>query len=139
MTRQTYAMIKPDAYQAGFVGEILERIVKEGFKIIKTKQFTFNDESVTYFYDEHKEKEWFPKLKEFMMSGPCVGIVLEHPNAIIKWRELIGPTSVTVAKEKAPNSLRAKYGDLSNISRNACHGSDSEASAEREIAFFYNQ
>ncbi len=138
-TQQTYAMIKPDAVAARNVYKILTRITKEGFKIIKIKQFVFNNESVTYFYDEHKEKSWFCNLKEFMLSGPCVGIILEHPEAITKWRELIGPTNINVAKEKYPNCLRALYGDPTNTSKNACHGSDSKESAKREIEFFLKQ
>lgn len=72
-----------------------------------------------------------------MMSGPCFCMVLEGINAIKNWRLFIGPTSVITAKQTAPNSLRAKYGDEVDSSKNTCHGSDSETSANREINFIF--
>ena len=136
MTEQTFAMIKPDAIKAGYLDKILNHITSNGFKIVMQREFTFSLDDVEYFYQEHKNTSWFGDLKTFMMSGPCVGLVLEKPNAVVEWRKLIGPTNVSTAKTTAPNSLRALYGDAENSSKNACHGSDGLASASREILFF---
>lgn len=136
--QQTFAMIKPDAVKKGHVNEIMYAIRKNQFKIIDSKEYTFNSNSVDEFYAEHKDKDFFPKLKEFMMSGPVLLLVLQAEDGIRQWRKLIGPTNVTKAKLVAPHTLRAIYGDETDTSKNACHGSDSQDSARREIEFFNN-
>lgn len=135
---RTYAMIKPDAVLAGNVDLIMKRINDSGFKICSAREFRFTSDSVKSFYDEHKDKSWFSNLETFMLSGPCVGLVLEAPEAISKWRKLIGPTNVEKAKTDDPTCLRALYGSTENSSHNACHGSDSIESANKEILFFEN-
>lgn len=134
--QQTFAMIKPDAVSKGYTEEITKSIRRNGFKIISSKEFTFNSDTVDYFYGEHKGKDMFPKLKEFMISGPVILLVLEAENAIKQWRKLIGPTLVNKARLVAPHTLRAIYGDDLDSTHNACHGSDSKDSAKREIEFF---
>lgn len=135
--QQTFAIIKPDAVASGYAPHILKTIT-EHFTIVESKCITLTSEACEYFYEEHKDKSFYPHLRSFMMSGPCVCLVLEAPNAIKKWREIIGPTNVKVAKLTTPNSMRALYGDESDTSKNACHGSDSVTSAEREIDFLLN-
>lgn len=134
--QQTLAIIKPDAVSAKYDDFIKLSIQKNGFTIKDSKNFTFDSESVDYLYEEHKNKDFFLKLKEFMMSGPSILLILEANNAIIQWRQLIGPADIKRAKKSYPYTLRAIYGDEQNNTRNACHGSDSIESAAREIAFF---
>ena len=135
--QQTFAMIKPDATGAHQTDAIIKIIEDSGIKIVMMKQFVFNKESASYFYDEHRNTSFFESLVEFMTSGHCVGLVLECPDAIKTWRQMIGPTNVMIAKDQAPKSIRALFGDTSNPSKNACHGSDSVTSAKREIDFLY--
>lgn len=133
---QTFALIKPNVTTNEKIEEILKKINNAEFKVIMSKKFLFDDAFVEHFYGEHKHQPWFENLRVSMMSGQCMGLVLERENAINEWRKLIGPTNVQVAKRDFPQSLRALYGDEHNTAKNAFHGSDSETSAKREIAFF---
>ena len=83
------------------------------------------------FYAEHQGKSFYPGLVEFMTSDFAVGMELVAPDAIKKWREVLGPTNSEVAREKAPQSLRARFG--TDGQKNCAHGSDSNESAEREL------
>jgi nucleoside diphosphate kinase len=87
------------------------------------------------FYAEHQGRPLFPGLVEFMASGPAVAAVLARPDAVRAWRALVGPTNPLEARSAAPKSLRALYG--ADGTHNAVHGSDSAASAAREIKFFF--
>eukprot|EP01025_Chloroclados_australasicus_P060535 TRINITY_DN7779_c0_g1_i8.p4 TRINITY_DN7779_c0_g1~~TRINITY_DN7779_c0_g1_i8.p4 ORF type:complete len:126 (-),score=15.36 TRINITY_DN7779_c0_g1_i8:126-503(-) len=81
------------------------------------------------------QKSFFRKLVEFMSSGPISVLLLEKENAVAEWREFIGPTDPSTAKDEAPNSLRAQFGE--DKTRNGLHGSDSIKSADREIRYFF--
>ena len=100
---------------------------------MKTTQLT--KEQAETFYAEHKDRPFFQALATFMSSGPIVAMHLSSPDAIKKWRALIGPTNTQKAKEEAPDSLRARFG--TDGTKNACHGSDSPSSAQRELTFFF--
>jgi len=89
------------------------------------------------FYAEHRGKPFYDELTDFMSSGPIVALELIADGAIQKWRKLIGPTNTFKAREEAPSCLRAQFG--TDGTRNACHGSDSPASADRELGFFFEQ
>lgn len=98
-------MIKPDAYLN--IGKIIQRIQAEGFQINKLKMFKFTPDQASEFYGEHWGKPFFPTLIDFMTSDVSVGMELVWENAIAHWRKVIGPTNYQVAKETAPNSIRA--------------------------------
>ena len=132
---QTYAMIKPDAVAAGAVDEIVLRLEMNGFTVAKKAEAELEKELVESFYEEHKEKEFFGALVEFMTSGPAVKLCLERPNAILAWRAMLGPTNTEKAKEEAPGSLRALFG--TDGTKNAAHGSDSPESAARELGIMF--
>lgn len=134
--QRTFAMIKPDAMEKNYKNNILYAIDQNGFDIIDSLEITFNSDMVDEFYAEHVGKSFYPKLKEFMMSGQSCLLILENDDAVRSWRKLIGPTYVSNAKNIAPYTLRAIYGDNNDDSKNACHGSDSIESAKREINFF---
>ncbi|KAJ3107121.1 Thioredoxin domain-containing protein 3 [Phlyctochytrium planicorne] len=128
--QKTLALIKPDAYPT-HKAEILKRINEAGFKIVEESEVHFEKEKAQEFYKEHEGKGFYDELTSWMSSAPIYAIVLEKENAIKAWRELAGPTNSEKARESSPNSIRALFG--TNGSQNAVHGSDSPASAEREI------
>ena len=128
----TLSIIKPDAVGKNHIGEIYARFEKAGLKIVAAKMLRLTEETAGGFYAEHRERPFFPALIEFMTSGPVVVQVLEGENAIAKNRELMGATN---PKEADAGTIRADFAE--SIDANAVHGSDSPASAEREIAYFF--
>ncbi|KAI8823655.1 nucleoside diphosphate kinase, partial [Fimicolochytrium jonesii] len=131
---RTLALIKPDAYGL-HRDAILSRVQDDGFVIIKQEEVTFTREKAAEFYKEHLGKPFYDRLVEWMSSAPIYALVLEKEGAIKAWRELAGPTNAETARNTAPNSIRALYG--TDGSQNAVHGSDSAASAIREIGIVF--
>ncbi|MEC8444162.1 MAG: nucleoside-diphosphate kinase [Pseudomonadota bacterium] len=129
---RTLSIVKPDAVGKNVIGEILSRFEKAGLQIVAAKMVQLDDEKAGGFYAEHKERPFFGDLVSFMTSGPVVVQVLEGENAIAKNRELMGATN---PKEADAGTIRADFAE--SIDANAVHGSDSAASAEREIAYFF--
>ncbi len=130
---RTYLMIKPDGVQRGFVGEIISRFERKGLKIVGLKLLRITKEVAEKHYGEHKEKPFFKPLVEYITSGPVVAMVLEGKEAVSTAREMMGATDPLKA---APGTIRATYG--MDLGRNIIHGSDSLASAEREIGIFFS-
>ena len=133
--QHTYAMIKP-GYEA-FWGKVIDRITQEGLEIVNMKTMKFDDDFAAKFYAEHVGKPFYKDLAGYMTSGTIVAIEIAGPNAIAKWREIIGPTKKEVAVKDAPNSLRALY--ARSTTENLCHGSDSPTSAAREIELVFGK
>ncbi|MCD8520898.1 MAG: nucleoside-diphosphate kinase [Saccharospirillaceae bacterium] len=131
---RTLSIVKPDAVAKNVIGEIVTRFEKAGLQVVAAKMIKLDDEKAGGFYAEHKERPFFKDLVSFMTSGPVVVQVLEGENAIAKNRELMGATN---PKEAAAGTIRADFAE--SIDANAVHGSDSAASAEREIAYFFAQ
>ena len=129
----TLSIIKPDAVAKNVIGEIYSRFEKADLAIVAAKMMHLTQEQAEGFYAEHKERPFFNDLVAFMTSGPVVVQVLEGSGAILKNRDLMGATN---PKEAAAGTIRADF--ASSIDANAVHGSDSAASAEREIAYFFN-
>lgn len=130
--QKTLAIIKPDAFQAGVTGSIIQRIEDENFRIAGMRLVHMNTRQAEGFYYVHRQKPFFRSLIEFMTSGPCVLIVLEGRDVIGRWRILMGPTDPSAAEW---GTLRREYG--TSIERNAVHGSDSEDSAVYEINYLF--
>ncbi|MFW5824279.1 MAG: nucleoside-diphosphate kinase [Marinobacter sp.] len=130
---RTLSIIKPDAVAKNVIGEILSRFEKAGLKIVAAKMMHLSQEQAEGFYAEHRERPFFADLVAFMTSGPVVVQVLEGEGAIARNRDLMGATN---PKEAEPGTIRADFAET--IDANAVHGSDSAASAEREIAYFFN-
>jgi nucleoside-diphosphate kinase len=128
----TLSIIKPDAVAKNVIGEIYDRFEKNGLRVVAAKMLHLSDALAGGFYAEHKERPFFPALIEFMTSGPVIVQVLEGEGAIAKNRELMGATN---PKDAAPGTIRADFAE--SIDANAVHGSDSAASAAREIAYFF--
>lgn len=129
---RTFAMIKPDGVQRGLIGEIISRLEKRGIRIAALKMITISPELARAHYAEHQDKPFFAVLVEFITSGPVVAMVLEGEDVIRVLRTMMG---VTDPKQASPGTLR---GDLAiSVRHNLIHGSDSAASAAREIALFF--
>ena len=127
------SIIKPDAVAKNVIGKIYSRFETNGLKIVASKMQQLSTEKAEGFYAEHKERPFFGDLVKFMTSGPVVVQVLEGENAIAKHRDLMGATN---PKEAAAGTIRADFAE--SIDANAVHGSDSAASASREIAYFFS-
>ncbi len=134
MSNKTLAIIKPDAVGNGYAGEIIDKIIKAGFKIKAMKMVRLTRASAEGFYAIHKERPFFGELVEYMTSGPCIPIALEKENAVEDYRKLIGATDPAKAEEGTIRKLYAK-----DIQFNAVHGSDSDENAEKEISHFFSR
>jgi nucleoside-diphosphate kinase len=130
--QRTLSIIKPDAVAKNVIGEIESRFEKAGLQIVAAKMLKLSREQAEGFYAEHKERGFFGELVGFMTSGPVVVQVLEGDDAIARNRDLMGATN---PEEAAPGTIRADFAQ--SIDANAVHGSDSPESAEREIAYFF--
>ena len=132
MTERTLAIIKPDAVERRLAGRIVQRIEDEGFQIRAIRRVRLSRAEAEGFYAVHRQRPFFGSLTEFMASGPAVVIVLEAPDAIKKWRTLMGATDP--AKADA-GTLRKEFAE--SIERNATHGSDAPETAAYEIGYFF--
>ena len=130
---RTLSIIKPDATGANVTGRIVARLEAAGLRIIAQRRIRLTRPAAEGFYAEHRERPFFASLCEFMTSGPVVVQVLEGEDAIVRNREAMGATDPAAADA---GTLRKDFG--SSIERNAVHGSDSPASAVREIAYFFS-
>jgi nucleoside-diphosphate kinase len=129
---RTLSIIKPDATTRNLTGKINTIIENAGLTIVAQKRLYLSRREASIFYAEHKERSFFGELVEFMVSAPVVVQVLQGENAIAKYREVMGATNPENAAEGTIRKAHAK-----NVGENSVHGSDSAASAEREIAFFF--
>ena len=128
----TFAIIKPDAVAARHTGRIIQRIEAEGFQIRAMRLVHLTRKQAEGFYAVHRERPFFPSLTAFMSSGPAVVLALEAPDAIARWRTLMGATDP--AKAEA-GTLRKEFG--ASIENNATHGSDAPETAAFELAYFF--
>ena len=130
---RTLSIIKPDAVSKNVIGQIYSRFEKAGLKVVAAKMMHLSEEKAGGFYAEHKERPFYTDLVGFMTSGPVMIQVLEGENAVIVNRDLMGATN---PKEAAAGTIRADFAE--SIDANAVHGSDSPASAAREISYFFD-
>ncbi len=133
MSTQTFTMIKPDAMKNGHAGAIIDRFLKEGFKIVALKMTKLSAEKAGEFYAIHKERPFYGELVQFMSSGPVIAAILEKENAVIAFRDLIGATNPAQAAEGTIRKLFA-----TSVGENAVHGSDSDENAKIEGDFFFS-
>ena len=127
-------MIKPDAVQNGHIGAILEKINAAGFKIVAMKYTKLSIDKAEKFYEIHKERPFFNELVNFMSRGPIVAAILEKENAVEDFRNLIGSTNPSEAKEGTIRNLYA-----TSMGENAIHGSDSDQNANLEGSFHFSE
>lgn len=126
-------MIKPDAMKNGHSGAIIDRFIKEGYKIIALKLTKLTEEKAGEFYAIHKARPFYGELVSFMSSGPIIAAILEKENAVASFRTLIGATDP--AKADA-GTIRKLYAE--SLGENAIHGSDSDENAKIEGDFFFS-
>lgn len=131
---KTFSIIKPNAINKNVIGDIIKTFEDNGLTIAAAKLTNIPKAQCEEFYAEHKERPFFGELVEFMTSGPVMLMVLKGENAIMRNREIMGATDPAKA---APGTIRKKHGD--SMGENAVHGSDSAASAEREINIFFKK
>ena len=131
-TESTLLIVKPDAVRRGLIGEVLRRVEAKGLSISDMRMMTIEPALAEEHYAEHREKPFFGELVGFITSGPVVVAKLQGEGAIDVWRTLIGPTDPAKAP---PGTIRGDFGTI--ITENLVHGSDSAASAERELSLFF--
>ena len=117
----------------GYAGAIIDRIIKEGFRVVAIKMTKLSPEKAGEFYEIHKQRPFYAELVEFMSSGPVIAAILEKENAVTAFRDLIGATNPAQAAE---GTIRKLY--ASSVGENAVHGSDSNENAQVECDFFFS-
>jgi nucleoside-diphosphate kinase len=132
MPERTLAIIKPDAVAGRLVGRIIQRIEEAGFAMSAMRRVHLSQKDAEGFYAVHRDRSFFASLTAFMSSGPAVVLVLEAPDAIKKWRTLMGATDPSKADD---GTLRKEFAQ--SIERNATHGSDAPDTAAYEIGYFF--
>ena len=128
----TFIMIKPDGVRRGLVGEVIGRLERKGLRLDAMRMLTIDEDLARRQYAEHVERAFFDELVEFITSGPVVAMRWSGESAVSVARTLMGDTNPINA---TPGTIRGDYG--LEITQNIVHGSDSLASAERELALFF--
>ena len=131
---RTLAIIKPDALEHRLVGAILQRIEAAGFQIRAMRLVRLSQRDAEGFYAVHRDRPFFKSLTEFMASGPAIVLALEAPDAVRKWRTIMGATDPAGAEA---GTLRKEFG--SSIERNVTHGSDGHDTAAFELGYFFRE
>ena len=130
----TFVMVKPDGVRRGLVGEVVARMERKGLKLEHVRQLVISEETAGRHYAEHTDKPFFGDLVEFITSGPVVATWWSGESAVSVARTLMGPTNPA---EAPPGTIRGDFGLI--ITENIVHGSDSPASAERELDIFFHE
>ncbi len=134
---RTLTILKPDAIASNLTGKILTLIEAVGLRIIAAKMLHLTRDKTNELYAEHTERPFYPSLQKYMTSGPVMILVLEGEDAVQNLRNIMG---ATIPKEAAPGTIRNLYANhdlIGDALENVIHGSDSVASAKREIHFFF--
>jgi nucleoside-diphosphate kinase len=131
---RTFTMLKPDTVESNNIGNVTQMITDAGFVIKAMKLTQLSKDQAKEFYSVHKERPFYGELVEYMTSGPIVAAVLEKNNAVEDFRNLIGSTDPSEAKD---GTIRKKYAESKG--RNAVHGSDSDENAQIEADFHFKK
>jgi len=129
---RTLVLCKPDAVQRGRVGDVIARFERKGLKMVGLKMMRVDEQLASRHYAEHLEKEFYPRLRDFVTSSPIIAMAIEGENAVDVVRRLTGATN---PRDAEPGTIRGDFG--LDLTMNLVHGSDSLASAERELALFF--
>ena len=128
----TLVLLKPDALRRGLMSDILGRFERRGLEFRGARLLQLDRATAEAHYAEHRERPFFGELVDFITSGPILALALRGDGAVLLVREMMGATD---PRKSAPGTIR---GDLAiALSENVVHGSDSTASAERELALFF--
>lgn len=131
---KTVVLIKPDAFQRGLTGEMIDRFERKGLKLVGAKMIALTNDVLDDWYSHHKDKSFFEDLKKFMMQTPVLALVWQGIDAIKTVRTMIGPTK---GREAPPGTIRGDFG-MSAAQNNLIHASDSKASAKRELQLLFD-
>ena len=132
--QRTLSIIKPDATKRNITGSINNIIEDSGLRIIAQKRIQLSVSQAKEFYSIHNEKSFFDDLIKYMTSEPVIVQVLEGPDAVLTYRNIMGATDPNQADEGTIRELHAL-----NVQENSVHGSDSKVNAEKEINFFFRE
>ncbi|KIM60629.1 hypothetical protein SCLCIDRAFT_1216684 [Scleroderma citrinum Foug A] len=132
LRERTYIMVKPDGVDRGLAGEILSRFEKRGFKLIASKLARPSRATLEQHYEDLRERSFFPGLINYMLSGPVFCMAFEGLDAVKTGRAMLGATNPLAS---APGTIRGDFALATG--RNICHGSDTVANAEKEIALWF--
>jgi len=132
-TARTAVLVKPDGLQRGLIGEIISRFERKGLKLVGIKMLNMDDEQLSDWYSEHKEKSFFSDLKSFMGSMPTVAMVWEGIDAVPVVRKLVG---TTLGREAEGGSIRGDFGMSQQF--NLIHASANGDDAVREIKIVFD-
>ena len=132
MTEKTLLIIKPDAVQRGLIGEIISRIESKGLQIIALRMKQLTGEQIDQLYDIHKNKEFYPILKSFIISGPLIAIAIKGENCVKIVRKLAGATN---SPEAEPGTIRGDFGI--DLTKNIVHSSDKPERAIYELSVLF--
>ena len=131
-TETTLVLVKPDGVRRGLAGEVVARFERRGYDLRGARLLKISRALAAEHYAEHKDKPFYPDLVSFITSGPVLALAVRGENAILGIRSLMGATNPA---DSAPGTIR---GDLATeLSENIVHGSDSRASAKRELGLFF--
>lgn len=130
--QRTLCIVKPDAVDKRRSGEILKRVLEEGFRVLALRQVVLSQAQAEGFYAVHRGRPFFAELTAFMSRGPIIAIALEREDAVQHWRTVIGATDPAKAAE---GTIRKQFGG--SLGENAVHGSDSEENGRIECAYFF--
>ena len=133
MSDRTLVLLKPDAVERGLVGQILSRFETKGLGIVAADLRTLDADTLARHYEEHVGKGFYADLVAFMSRGPVLALALEGPQDT--WEVVRSMVGATNPPKAAPGTIRGDYGTL--FTENLVHGSDSLASAERELGIFF--
>lgn len=128
----TLSIIKPDGVRRNLIGKILAKIEDKGLRVAATKMIHLSKKQAQMFYAVHKERPFYGELVESMTSGPVLVSVLQGPQAISAYRDVMGATNPA---EAAEGTIRKEF--ALSIGENTVHGSDAPETAEQEVAFFF--
>jgi nucleoside-diphosphate kinase len=132
VSERSLVLVKPDGVKRGLIGEVLKRIETKGWKIVALELRKIDEKTAAAHYAEHDGKPFFKDLVSFITSSPLLAVVIEGPNAIAGWRQMMGATNPANA---LPGNIRGDF--ATETQNNVTHGSDSPESAAREIALFF--
>lgn len=129
---RTLVLVKPDGVARGLAGAVITRLERKGLRLVAAELRTLTRAVAEEHYAEHRERPFFGSLVDFITGGPLLALVVEGPRAIEAFRALAGATDPLTA---APGTIRGDF--ALEVQSNVVHGSDSPASAAREIALFF--
>eukprot|EP00455_Lapot_gusevi_P009900 TRINITY_DN1444_c0_g1_i2.p2 TRINITY_DN1444_c0_g1~~TRINITY_DN1444_c0_g1_i2.p2 ORF type:complete len:193 (+),score=84.15 TRINITY_DN1444_c0_g1_i2:74-580(+) len=129
---RTFLALKPDAVQRNLIGEVIRRFEQRGYKLVGLKMIRATQAQAEEHYADLSSKPFFAGLVQYFISGPIVLMAWEGKNVIAGARKMMGETNPNAS---APGTIRGDYAQ--DVGRNIIHGSDSAASAERELTLWF--